>query len=304
MGHPSGTWAIPAAWPRQTPQWELSTAAATSQQPLSEGQAARLCFHGNPDTTPLRRLCPCKAGSPNPLPPPPAGHVSSPSTQPQALRPPRGPPPTQLPLGLRGVFTPGAWWGPSPVPEGASLGLPGQPGKPRPATPSSTVQPRLPLHKSQPASGTALPTPGPARLAVHLRSATAWSADSEYGALPWPGVWRRCPCSTPGGPLPPPPPKTPRELCPFQRCGQDRHQALCSWCLETPLRSCSPRGGVSASTPPRTRSPPPHKAARESQQKIDSRPRPWLALPSGLAQLAQRMPAPPQGSSGGSSPHC
>lgn len=187
-----------------TPQWELSTAASTTQQPLSEGQAARLCFHGNPDTTPIRHLCPHKAGSPNPLPPPPAGHVSSPGAQPQALRPLRGPPPTRLPFSLRGVITPGPGAGPSLVPESASLGQPGRPGKPRPAAHSSTVQPRLPLHKSQPASGNALLTPGPARLAVHLCSATARSANREHGALPRPGIWRRCPCCAPGEPCPAP----------------------------------------------------------------------------------------------------
>ena len=125
---------------------------------------------------------------------------------------------------------------------------------------------------------------------MHLSSATATSANSEHGAHPQPSTWRHCLCSAPGEP--PALPETPRELCPYRCCGQDRHQALCSWCLETPLRSCSPHGDVSASTPPRTRSSPPHKAARDSQEKTDLHPQPWPALPSGLAQ---GMPAPPPG---------
>lgn len=194
MGHPRCG--------RARPSVGLS-AAATSQHSLSLRARPRGCVSTATRFHPLRRLCPCKAGSPNPhclL--PLQGMCPAPAPSPRPSDP-RGPHlPTHLPLGLRGVFTPGAWcWTRSPVPEGASLGLPGQPGKASPCRP-------LPAQSSpachftnpnQPGNCPADPGPRPA-LAVHLRSQPAWSADSECGASPGqtsgdavPAAFRSCP---------------------------------------------------------------------------------------------------------------
>ena len=65
--------------------------------------------------------------------------------------------------------------------------------------------------------------------------------------------------------------------------------------LGNPPKKRQPPRGVSASTPPGTRSPPPHKAARDSQEKTDSCPQPWLALPSAVSPVSPGHACPSPG---------